>query len=188
MRDLKLTLDVELTSFEEKNNLITCYLGIIENNEIIDELYLKLIPDEGYFTIDPECMVVNNIDIRNWEGIRYKDARKLIGKFIRKYVYDEKGGRIGNRLLPIGQDVSSDIKIIQRCLISKETWNQCVRLIPIDILYFATILRDMGLLNLKSLSLQSLAEYFGLDASGAHDAKFDALLVPQVYEKLKELL
>lgn len=183
-----LLIDNELTSFEKTNNLITCYLGIMENDELIDELDLKLIPDDGYFTVNPNCMMVNNIDLRTWEGIKYKDGRKLVGQFIRKYVFDNKGKRIGHRLLPLGQDIMSDIKCIQDNLISKETWDQCVRLIPIDTLYLATILRDLSKLNLKSLKLETLAEYFGLDIVGLHTAKGDAILQYKVYKKLGELM
>ncbi len=183
-----LIIDNELTALNSPNNLITSYLGIMENDVLIDELDLKLIPDDGKFTVDPESMGVNKIDIRNWEGIKYKDARKLLGKFIRKHVYDEKGKRVGNKLLPLGQDVLSDIKTIQDCLISKESWDDCCRLIPIDTVYLATVLRDMGKLNLKSLSLENLAKHFEIEIVEMHSAKNDAILSYQVYKKLQELI
>lgn len=184
-----LILDTELTSFEKSNSLITLFLGIIKNNKLIDELDLKLIPDEGVFNVNPANMSINNIDIRNWhcEAITYKHARRLVGEFLRRYVFD-KGNRIGDRLQVIGQAIGGDIETIQNHLISKESWDECVNREVLDTLQFAHILRCNGRLDLDSISLTNLAIHFGLDIKEIHTAREDSLLAYLVYCKLQELL
>ncbi|MCY7361610.1 MAG: hypothetical protein LH629_06010 [Ignavibacteria bacterium] len=209
-----LVIDTELTALPDENlsfingsNLITAYFGIIENDVLIDELDLRLIPDNGIFSVDPNSMSVNNIDLRNWDGIQYKDARKLVGQFIRRYVFNNRGHKIGDRLEPLGQSVSGDIQTIQNCLISKASWEESVERLPIDTLFLAKVLRDCGKLNLDSLSLQSLSNYFNVSGliesnclveqlfetalanqESPHTARYDAITSYVVYQELQKLI
>lgn len=200
MSNLYITIDTEKGGLDNECSLLTVYLGIFQDKNLIDELYLELIPNDGKLVIEPEGMQVNNIDLRGWQGIKYKDARKILDNFIRKFVYDEKNNKIGKKLIPIGQAVSGDIKDIQKYLTTPERWQESVSALPIDTLTIASFYRDLGILNTKSLSLNSLIQYFELDKTineflsegllkneQLHNAKFDAIFTYAVYLKLKQL-
>ncbi len=191
-----LVIDTESGGIGEEFSLLSAFFTIVtEKGKVIDELDLKLIPNNGIFVLSQEGMKVNQIDIRNWEGIKYKEAKKLLFEFLAKgakYKKADKGYWIkdfdSQRMRVVGQQVDGDIKRICNTIISKEMWDDFVATVPLDTLYIATFLRDQGLLNLKSLSLRSLGEYFGLDISRLHTAEGDVILNWQVYDKLGELV
>lgn len=208
MSRLHLTIDTELSSLDTDSALLTAYFGIFSGRKLVDELYLKLIPDNKRIVYDPVAMGVNKLDLRNWDGITYKEASKIVDRFIRYYVYDDSNPRIplpiGYRLQPVGQAVDFDIKKIKSCLISPERWDEAIERIPLDTLQFAAILRDTGKIRLQSLSLESLVRHFKLDEPGYiedlfgediigkeelfHTARYDAIITYALYLKLSELL
>lgn len=180
-----LVIDCETGGIGLEYSLLTAYFGILnKKGELLDELNLKLIPDDGTFILNQEGMKINQIDIRNWDGIYYKSAKAILYKFLDKW-YKESGNL---KFISVGQAVDGDIQHIKKYLISEGSWFNFVENIPRDTLYLATYLRDSGALDIRSLSLRALAEFFNLDASNLHDAKFDALLTWQIYEKLRELM
>lgn len=175
-----IVIDCEMSGIDEKCNLLTAYFGIIQNDKIIDELYLELMPDDGIFTIEPTALLINKIDILFWIKLKYKDAKPILYKFLKKYY-------TGSKFIPIGQGLNGDIKWITNTIISPGSWYEYVSFLGLDTLYIANFLRDCGKLNLESISLVSLANYFNLDVSNLHNSKFDALLTFEIYKQLKQL-
>lgn len=192
MKNLYLTLDGEFSSLDKDGDLLTLYMAIYDEKYLLDSLDLELMPNNGRITIDPESMSINNIDLRGWAGIKYKDAGRLVDGFIRKYVFDDSNPkypvRINNRLRVIGHGVLGDISKIKEFLISEGRWDDAVERVPIDTLTFAAILRDCGKLNLESISLETLTNYFEIKVQNLHTAKDDAKAIYELYWKLKELL
>ncbi len=88
----------------------------------------------------------------------------------------------------LGQAVEADKESVIENLISETSWEDFICNVSLDTLSIATFLRDCGRLDLPSLSLKSLGDYFKLNTENMHDAKVDAILTWQVYQKLQQLI
>lgn len=180
-----LVIDSESTNIKiNENNLIEVYFGIFDNRRLIDELHLKLIPDNGLFLVNPDSMRINNIDLRNINlesYTKYSNARKIIGEFLMKH--STKG-----KLKVIGHGVSGDINAITSQLISLNSWKQNVSVLILDTLSISSFLCDIGVIQPVNLTLAKLCEYFKIKITDLHTAKGDAILSYRVYNKLSELV
>jgi len=177
-----LTIDCALTGFGL--DLITSYMGVIKDDKIISELYLELIPDDEIFRVSPNSMAVNNIDLRSFKGTQYRYAKPKVYEFLKKaYEIDNQ------KLIPLGHGVGGDINIICNSIISKGSWENFVSLIPIDTLYIANFMRDIGKLKSDLISLQELIKYFNnIKGFTPHNAKDDALASYSIYKELQKLI
>lgn len=176
-----LIIDCELTGIDL--DLITCYMGVIKDDKLISEIYLDLIPDDGIFKVNPESMAINNIDLRGFKGLPYKNAKPKVYEFLKKAYLDGPG-----KLIPLGHGVQGDIKVICNRIISEGSWGSFVSKLPIDTLYISNFMRNIGKLNSNSISLDTLKEHFKLQGFIPHNAKDDAHVSYIIYQELKKLI
>lgn len=180
-----LAMDVETGGFGKDKSLLTAYFAVLnEQLEVISELDLKLIPDDGIYVVTPQALEVNKLNLVNLgqEAIPYKEARTIFYRFLGNN-YE------GEQLVPLGQNVNFDLEFITDVIISKGSLEQFVSRRPVDTMYIAIFLKELGLLPVdQSVSLASLTEYFKVTAEGnLHEAKYDTLITIEVYKALKNL-
>ena len=179
-----LTLDCETGGLSSETSLLTAYFGIMnENYKLIDELYLKLVPDDGIYKVTASGLYVNKIDLTKLQGIPYKQGGTLLYNFLDKH-------RIENKLTPVGQNIQFDIERVTQDLLSKGSWENYVSRRVLDTMVIAKFLQSLDKIpNELSISLTSLTEYLNIEipTGEAHEARYDALCTVRVLQKMQEL-
>ena len=175
-----LGLDCETTGLHENANLLTLYMGVLDENfNIMDSIDLKLKPEpingKIEWSIQIEAMQVNKIDIFQHEqtAITYKEAKPKIYNWIA-----DASSKFGE-LIPFGNMINKDIDKICDCVISRGSWESFVDRRTIELLSIGRTLQFMGKIpRTQSLSLSKIAEYLGVevDKSKIHTAQYDVLL------------
>lgn len=183
-----LVFDTETGGLSEDVSLLTAYFAILDKDlNIIAELDLKLIPDDGIYRVEPEALEVNQINLKELakEAIPYKEAKTVLYKFLSAY----KPSGDGEKLIPIGQNVRYDIDWITKNLLSVGSWNDLVTFRYLDTMLIARFLQLNGRLDVESVSLANLVKYFEIKVDGnPHEARYDALATAEVYKKLSGLV
>jgi len=178
-----IALDTETGGVTPETSLLTLFLAVLnENFCVVDELDLKVKPDDGNYVTTARALEINKINLIEHDkvAIPYKEAKTLLYKFIEKNYQGEK-------LIPVGHGVAFDVRRIYPTLISQGSWENFVSYRVLDTGNAAQFLRAAGLFPRDvSGSLGSLVEYFKLPSKGElHNAKTDVL---QTVEVLKCLL
>jgi DNA polymerase III alpha subunit (gram-positive type) len=183
-----LAFDSETGGLGNDVSLLTVYFAVFDKEfNLVSDLDLKLIPDDGIYRVQPKALEINKIDLAKLgqEAITYKDAKTQLYNFLQLAKYRDDI----DALVPLGQNVQFDIEKIVDTIISKGSWDNFVSRRVLDTMIIANFLKQIGLLNIESVSLGSLVEYFGIKIDGvAHEAKYDTLATVEVYKKLRWLV
>ena len=167
----------------DRNSLLTIYMAILDENlNKIDELDLKLKPDNGEYVCDQEALNVNKIDLQQHdkEAISYSEGVKKIELFLKKYSPKKRGIR------PAGHNIAFDIEFVKRQLKIGSLWEDKCHYRVLDTTPITTFMQDLGVWPDKLGSLSSLVEFFDIPMLNAHTAKDDVLMWIDVYKKMKE--
>lgn len=186
-----IALDCEMGGIDLKYSLLTVYFGILNKNfDLVDELYLRLKPDDSTYILTARGMEVNGLNLVDHDlaAITYAEGKDTL----RKWLYAVSQRQDYERMDPLGHQVDGDIRHIWDKLMAREKWESYVSYRKIDTSSVAKFLRDRGVIPPDhsgpegvSGSLSSLAEYFGVKPEGQlHDAKTDTLLTVEVYKKM----
>ena len=182
-----LAIDTEHGGFLEGRplTLFEVYMGVYSPDfKLIDELELKLMPDDGICNITAEAMAVNKIDIIKHakQAIPYKEAKPLVFDLIHK---NSDGG--ASKLIPLGRNVGGDIDIIRREIISRGAWGNHVSYRILDSASVAQFFRAKGLIGPEVKgALGALCKHFGVKLIDAHTAKADAVASAMLIKKMLE--
>lgn len=180
-----LHIDCEMGGREKKYSLLTAYLMVTDaNHKVVDELSLAVKPDDGDYIVSGQGMAVNKINLQEHDkiAIPYKQAKTLLYNFLKK-------NAANGLLTPIGHGVKGDIEHVQDKLISEGSWHQFCTYHYIDTSVVLQFLRACGKMPYDcDGSVEALAKYFGLEASGnLHEASVDVKLTAEVFKKFVEL-
>lgn len=182
---IKMPFDCETGSVDpKKGSLLTAYFCILnDKDEIIDELDLKLKPDDGVYLYEQEALDVNgiNIDEHDKVAITYSEGKQRLLSFLKKHSPKKRGIR------PCGHNIPFDINFITSHLLAQEEWDKYCHYRILDTTPIATFLQDIGFLPPKIGSLTSLVEHFQVDKKTAHEAKGDVLMWIDVYKKMSQV-
>lgn len=204
-----LVTDVETGGFEG-TSLLSAYFGVYDKEfNLLDELELFVRPENHQYVVTAEALAINKIDLIEHEkyAIPYKDAGTILYHFLEKNSVSYKyfvpeGSNINSvvpltcsevevtidKLCPLGHNVTFDILRIKEDLISEGSWLKYVSYRVRDTGVYGNILKDKGLIpETISGSLGSYATNFGIDATGAHDAKKDCEITVAVYKEMLKL-
>ena len=181
-------MDGEFGGLEVENSLLTMYYGYYDSNfNLIDELDLSLMPEDGIYKVTPEALRINQIDLvaLSEKAITYKQGGTELYKFL-KYASED----YGSRLIPVGHFLKLDVAHTTSKLVSPNTWGNFVSFREIDTGTIAQFLRTSGKLPLElSVGLSSLVDYFGIKVEGKpHEAKYDATTSILLLKELQELV
>lgn len=176
-----IVFDTETGGLTSETSLLTAYFAVLDAEfNVVDELDLRLIPDNGIYFVDPKALEVNKIDLAELGkvAIPYKEAKTILYKFLQKNAGEEK-------LIPIGQNVQFDIVRVTTDLISAGSWENFVSRRVLDTMIIAQFLVQIGKIEPEGIGLGKLIEYFNVTVEGnAHEARYDALATAKVYQEM----
>jgi DNA polymerase III alpha subunit (gram-positive type) len=175
-----------------KTSLLTLYGMVLDPKlQIIDTIDLKIKPNNGIYHVTAKAMEVNQIDIikHDAEALPLQQAAKLFETFACNH-------SIGfDKMIPTGHNLSLDIRFCKRYFLKTSEnaegnyWNRFFSHRRLDTATMAHALILAGKLpSTLECSLGSLANHFGYDYEGAHDAEFDAKLTLKILEQLIKLM
>lgn len=180
-------LDTETGGISDDTSLLTAYYGFYQlgNDGFakLDELDLKIKPNDGIYRVTAEGLGVNKIDIvaHDKVAIFEKMAGQQLYKKLQEWFTISK-----ERLIPVGHNVSFDIRKTTNNLISVGSWETFVSYRTIDTCAIAQFQRIAGKIpdNL-SCSLGHLVGYYKVQLDGkSHEAKCDVDTTMKVLENL----
>ena len=174
-----------------KADILTGWFGFYNKDlKLLDEVNLKLKPDDRLPMADAGALKVNGINLQehllSQETVTYSKGKELLVNMIKKYL--QKNGRYSN-IIPTGFNiVGFDIKFINHHLIDVDTWQSLVHYKCRDVMADTECLRYYGWIPPEVSKLTQCAEYFGVAQGTAHTAKDDTLMTLEVMKKIKELM
>jgi len=191
MANFILCLDSETGGLDPKKaDILTLYMAMTDENlKIVDELDLKLKPNDRLPIVEAGAMEVNKINLEKHladpNTLTYSQAKISIINFAKKYL--KKTGRYSN-LIPLGQNVSFDLAMIWEYVIPKDEWESIFSYNVEDTKTACLFLKRCGWLPPETGTLKSLVEFFGIAKREAHEAKGDVHMTLDVYKKMIELM
>lgn len=191
MSQLYLAFDTETGGFNpETADLLTAYFGIVtEDHKVIDEIYLKLKPEDRLPIAEASALRVNGIDLKEHladpETVTYSEGKKLLVALIKRHL--KKKGRFSN-ISPFGYNVPFDVSWVQKHLLSKDEWLSLLHYKNVDVMQNVDFLKRIGWFPKTLGSLGTVVEYLNLPQRGAHNAKEDTLMTIDVDKKILEFV
>lgn len=182
--------DTELGGLKKEYSLLTLYGQILnEDLNVLDEIDLKIKPDDGIYKVSADALSINRINLVEHDkiSIPMSEASGKFNNFICRHSMNS-----GEKIIPMGHNVSLDIKFVKNYLISSSEWDKHFSYRKMDCHSVAMFLGFSGYLpKYDSYSLKTLAEHYHLDTDGMHEAKKDVQITIQLFKlmsnKLKEL-
>lgn len=181
-----IALDTETGGVTPETSLLTAFFAVLDENLcVVDELDLKVKPDDGNYVVTAQALAINKINLVEHDkiAIPYKDAKTPMYKFLERNFQGEK-------LIPVGHGIHFDVRRVQPTLISQGSWENFVSYRLLDTGNAAQFLRAAGVFPKDvSGSLGSLVAYFGIKSKGElHDARVDTLQTVSVLRALLNLV
>lgn len=182
-----LGIDIETGGLTADVSLLTAYFGFYQlvdgKFKRLDELDLKIKPNDGLYKITAESLTINNINLieHNKVAIFEKIAGQQLYKKLQEWFAISK-----DKLIPVGHNVNFDIRKVTTTLISLGSWESFVSYRVMDTCTIAQFYRICGKLpdNL-SCSLGHLSGYYKVQVTGQHhEAKCDVEMTMGVLENL----
>lgn len=184
---LKMAFDTETSGINPKiYKVLTAYFAILdENDSVIDELDLKVQPDDGVIPFEQQALDINKIDLEKHkqEAITYSEARPIIAAFLKKHAPNKK-----KRVQPAGHNIPFDIEFVQEYLVDKGFWEEVCHYRLIDTSPITAFFKETEIFPDKLGTLESLVDHFGLPKRNAHNAKEDVLMWIDVFKALKTMM
>jgi DNA polymerase III alpha subunit (gram-positive type) len=187
-----IAFDTETGGIGLDKSLLTAYFAFLEFDtvnkkfKLLNDLDLKIKPDDGVYKVTAEAMSINKIDLIAHDKVAI--FQKLAGQILYKKI--KEWHTIANtKLIPVGHRIQFDINRVTNDLVSLGSWENFVSYREIDTCSLAQFYRLMGKLPSDiSCSLGHLSAYFKVIASGqSHEAKYDTLATIGVLENLMKL-
>ena len=182
-----LGIDTETGGLLPESSLLTAYFGFYEltNGKFnrVDELDLKIKPNDDVYHLTAESLDINKINIV--EHNKMAISEKLAGQQLYKKL--ENWHRIAKeKLIPVGHNVGFDIRKVTTTLISMGSWESFVSYRVMDTCTIAQFYRICEKLpDNISCSLGHLAAYYKIHTNGKrHEAKCDVETTMAVLENL----
>jgi ATP-dependent DNA helicase DinG len=178
-------IDVETTGLScELNQVLTIGALVVcmhENAvEIIDSIHLK-VKHERY-NVSGIALKINKINLEQHhnEAIPALEACNILNEFFAKHNF--------SKCFLLGHNIFFDIRFLQK-MFQKNGHEFKIYSNPLDTLIIWKNLRDKGLvpLHLKA-KLKDIANYFGIDIAGSHNALIDCHITANVYYNLREFM
>lgn len=181
--------DVETGGLDLEHSLLTLYMCVLdEDGNVIDELDLKLKPNDGKYNTTQEAMDVNGINLeehdKDFETLTYAEGKEKLLKFTTKHSSGKRS------LRPAGHNIGDfDLPMIRHHLkFSKEEWNNIFHYRLLDTSPILTVMQDAGWLPEELGSQDSLVKYYGVKKLKSHIAKNDTLMWVGVYNAMVKSL
>jgi hypothetical protein len=187
-----LAFDTETGSLSPKSgDLLTAYFAILDENlNILEELDLKLKPNEGLPVAEAGALKVNGINIQKHiedpATITYAEGRVRLVQLLKKY--HKKTGRFNN-LRAYGYNILGfDIGWVQEYLLPEEEWRNFLHYKAVDVMQEVDFLKRVGWFPADLGTLSTVSDFLGLPKRSMHEARNDVLTTIEVDKKVLELM
>lgn len=175
---------------ENTADILTLYCAIMdEEYKILDEVNLKLKPDDRLPVAEAGALKVNGINIQahlaDPETVTYTEGRKQLTEMIRRHL--KKRGRFSN-IRPFGYNVPFDERWVQKHVLPKEEWLSMLHYKSVDVMNSVDDLKRWGWFPSELGSLGTVVEYLGIPKRAAHNAKEDTLMTIDVDKRILEIM
>lgn len=193
MSQLYMAFDTETGGLDEnKADLLTAFFCIMdEEYKILDELYLKLKPDNGRLPIaEAGALKVNGINIQQHladpETFAYSEGKDKIAAMIKKHL--KKNGRFSN-ITPMGYNILGfDIRWVQKYLLPQDVWQSMLHYKTWDVMQDVDFLKRSGWFPKELGSLTTVVDFLGIPKRNAHSAREDTLMTIDVGKKIIDIM
>jgi len=176
-----LGIDTETGGLLDGASLLTVQLSVVSLDQfcVMDSLNLKLKPNpisgRSMYNVEAEALAINKINLIEHDAaaMTYKESKQVIYDFLHQA--SVKYGK----LIPFGQNVADDIKLITDYTISIDTWNSFCSRKVLDTITLGVFAQLQGKIPFsQSLGLGSLCEHLGIevDKSQLHNEAYDVEL------------
>lgn len=183
-----LALDVESGGIGEDKTLLEVFMAALSKDfNIVDELHIRVKPDDGVYHVTAQGLEVNKIDIVEHDktAITYKEAGTKIYNFLNSNFNNDILNPKREKFIPAGHGVAFDCRFLKKTVISEGSWDKYVSYRSLCTSSVARFLMVCGKLPELSGSLGSLVEYFQIPRVGElHEAKTDVLMSIEVLKRL----
>jgi oligoribonuclease (3'-5' exoribonuclease) len=169
---------------------LSCYMAVVdEDDQIVEDLDLKLKPDDGRLPIaHQDALKINGIDLQahlaDPTTITYSEAAEKILTMLKKY--REKGKYSNIRFA--GFNCSYDKKFIHHHLIPEKELEKIIHYKCVDTMEAVDLLKRAGWLPPSVGTLESCIDHFQLPKGRTHTAKDDIIMTLAVDKKILELM
>jgi DNA polymerase III alpha subunit (gram-positive type) len=186
-----LPMDTETGGLDpKKTDVLTIYIGVMDENfKLVDELDLKLKPNDRLPICEASALKVNGINLQEHladpSTITYSEANLKILAMLKKYL--KKTGRYSN-LIPIGHNLPFDLNFIHEHLCGQEDWEKIVHYRTIDTNPIVGFLKDAGWFPRELGNLGSVVDYLKVPKRNTHNAREDSLMTVDVYKAILDLM
>ena len=179
--------DTELGGLKKEYSLLTLY-GQILNEElnVLDEIDLKMKPDDGIYRVSAESLKINGINLVEHDKIAMplSEASEKFKNFICRHSMN-----LNQKIIPMGHNISLDIKFAKNYLMNSSEWEKHFSYRKVDSHSVAMFLGLSSFLpKYESYSLKVLAEHFNLNTSGMHNAQTDVELTVKLIKLMSNTL
>ena len=184
-------MDSETGGLDPKQaDILTLYIAVTTDDfKVVDELDLKMKPNDRLPICNPEALAINKIDLQKHledpNTVTYAEAKTKIVTLAKKYL--KKRGKYSN-LIVLGQNVSFDLNFIWEYLIPKNEWENFFSYNVEDTKTASLFLKRCGWLPKEIGTLKSLVEFFNIPKREAHEAKGDVHMTLDVYSEMINLM
>jgi DNA polymerase III alpha subunit (gram-positive type) len=179
--------DTELGGLKKEYSLLTLYGQILnEDLNILDEIDLKIKPDDGIYKVSAEALKINGINLveHDKNSIPLSEASEKFKNFICRHSMN-----LNQKIIPMGHNISLDIKFAKNYLMNSTEWEKHFSYRKVDSHSVAMFLGISGFLpKYNSYSLKVLAEHFKLDTNGMHDARKDVEITTKLLKLMSNTL
>ena len=186
--DRMIAMDCETGGLGDDVSLLTVWFGVYSSEfQLMDELSLKIKPKDGIYHVQAEGLEVNGINIIEHDkvAITKSEAGQKLYKFLKK----NKGE---DMLIPVGHNISGDVRWINQHLMNAEAWTQFCSYRKLDSSTIARFLMMCGVLTgVEKAGLWNLVERFNLKEEidgNWHEERFDAIASIMSIKKMIELV
>lgn len=185
--DKLIFFDSETGGTDSSYSLLTLYVRVVDKEyNLLDDLYLRIKPDDGVYKTTDEALKINGIVIAEHDkiAITETEAKKILLDFLSRNSDNSK-----TRLTPSGYNIGFDLRFINDHLIDSKTWGKHVSYSHVDLFPLVNAFFVAGIIpsNVGN-RLIDVAEYFNLKTDGAHDAKNDILMNVEIFSIVIDLI
>lgn len=192
-----IAIDCESTGVHPSCNILTVALLVFnKEGETLKELEVKILPPDGIFSVSPQALEVNKIDLAQHllEAEPLDKVQNKLRSFLQQATssVDPSWDGVGDirpwikktRLVPVGSQVNGDIRWIKdKVLPDLSTYvSHKVQ----DTVTIAEFLKSVGILKVEKTGLESLANHFGIVYT-PHIASEDCRAAKEVFLSMLKL-
>lgn len=178
-----LGIDVETGGIGDDVSLLTVYLAVLDQDfEVVSDLELNIKPKDGRYHVTAEALAVNKINLieHDTKAITDSEAGPILHNWLKEASLN---GAV--KLVPVGQNVGFDIRVLQQKLLKAPAWEKFVSYRLLDTAVIAQYLKVLGKIPQEvSGGLGTLVDHYKVPRLEAHVAKNDVLMTVSVLKAM----